>query len=114
MPVVHLLVVPGIVSIPVGRRALGHGDRAADVYPSPRGTFSNRRKGSLYGKACAYFQMRSVSGGFAAGFLKQTAQRGRLVKSWARNPSSIVARKGERAMSVMRCCRTLPSFCVPS
>src|SRR5262249_35841247 len=112
--VVHLGVVRGIVGIPVGRRALGHDDRPALAYPSPRGTFRSRRKGRLYGNACANFQMRSVSGGRAAGFLKQTAQRGRWVKSCARNPSSIVARKGDRAISVMRCSRTLPSFCVPS
>ena len=38
-------------------------------------------------------------GGLAAGFLKHSAQRGSLVKSCVRKPSSITSRNGDAAIS---------------
>jgi hypothetical protein len=81
---------------------------------SPPGTLSSRRNGSFQGKSWAYRQIRSVRGGFAAGFLKHSAQRGSFAKSCRRKPSSIVSRNGDAAISAIVFSRTLPSFCVPS
>ena len=76
--------------------------------------FRNLPERVLPRELCAYRQMRSVSGGLAAGFLKHSAQRGSFEKSCVRKPSSIVARNGELAISAIDFSRTLPSFWVPS